>query len=193
MSAMDNAHALVIGIANYHHVNRLPPTVLQDARDVHDLLVDPQHCGYPPGNVQLLLDGAATQAAMRQALADLAERFGAEAAGARAVEREAEREELARQLQSLKRRRELRRLQVDPEVVSAVLAEMRETLEGDDLQAKRVLLKRFVERVEISKESARLVYTFPIADTVFNIVAPWGHHIEYCIEIDLVAAAEGGG
>ena len=48
--------------------------VLQDARDVHDLLADPQHCGYPPGNVQLLLDGAATQTAIRQALADLAAR-----------------------------------------------------------------------------------------------------------------------
>jgi len=74
MPAMDNAHALVIGIASYQHVNRLPPTVLQDARNVHDLLVDPQHCGYPPGNVQLLLDGDATQAAMHQALADLAAR-----------------------------------------------------------------------------------------------------------------------
>jgi len=72
--AMDNTHALVIGIADYRHVNRLPPTVLQDARDIHDLLVDPQHCGYPPGNVQLLLDGAATQAAMRQALAGLTAR-----------------------------------------------------------------------------------------------------------------------
>lgn len=48
--------------------------MLQDARDVHDLLADPQHCGYPPGNVQLLLDGAATQTAIRQALADLAAR-----------------------------------------------------------------------------------------------------------------------
>jgi hypothetical protein len=74
VSAMDNAHALVIGIANYRHVNRLPPTVLKDARDICDLLADPQHCGYPPGNVQLLLDGAATQAAIRQALAGLAAR-----------------------------------------------------------------------------------------------------------------------
>ena len=71
---MDDAHALVVGIANYQHVNRLPPTVLQDAQDVHDLLADPQRCGYPPGNVQLLLDDAATQAAIRQALANLAAR-----------------------------------------------------------------------------------------------------------------------
>lgn len=74
MPVLDNAHALVIGIANYRHINTLPPTVLKDAQDIHDLLIDPQHCGYPPGNVRLLLDDQATQAAVRQALADLAAR-----------------------------------------------------------------------------------------------------------------------
>ena len=72
MSTLENAHALVIGIANYQHINKLPPAVLKDAQDIHDLLVAPQHCGYPPDNVQLLLDGQATQAAISQALADLA-------------------------------------------------------------------------------------------------------------------------
>ena len=72
MPAMNNAHALVIGIANYRHINKLPPTVLQDAQDIRDLLIDPHRCGYPPANVQLLLDGRATQAAISQALADLA-------------------------------------------------------------------------------------------------------------------------
>jgi hypothetical protein len=71
---MDNAHALVIGIANYQHINKLPPTVLKDARDIRDLLVDPDHCGYAPDNVELLLDDQATQSALRQALADLADR-----------------------------------------------------------------------------------------------------------------------
>jgi hypothetical protein len=80
MPAMDNAHALVIGIANYEHINQLPPTVLKDAQDVHDLLVDASHCGYPSDNVQLLLDGSATQAAIRQALADLVERSNADSA-----------------------------------------------------------------------------------------------------------------
>ena len=70
----DNAHALVVSIANYQHINALPSTVLQDAQDIHDLLVDPQHCGYAPENVQLLLNGQATQAALRKALADLAAR-----------------------------------------------------------------------------------------------------------------------
>jgi len=74
MPTMANAHALVVGIANYQHINKLPPTVLKDAQDIHDLLIDPQHCAYRPDNVQLLLDGQATQAALRQALADLAAR-----------------------------------------------------------------------------------------------------------------------
>jgi len=74
MQAMDNAHALLIGIVNYHHITKLPPTVLKDVQDIFDLLVDPQHCGYLPDNVQLLLDSQATQGATRQALADLAKR-----------------------------------------------------------------------------------------------------------------------
>lgn len=78
MLAMDNAHALVIGIANYQRINQLPPTVLKDAQDIRDLLVDAQLCGYPPDNVQLLRDGDATQAAIRQALADLARRSDAD-------------------------------------------------------------------------------------------------------------------
>lgn len=74
MSAMDNVQALVIGIANYQHINRLPPIVVQDAQDIRDLLVDPQHCAYPRDNVQLLLDDQATQSAIREALAGLAQR-----------------------------------------------------------------------------------------------------------------------
>jgi hypothetical protein len=74
---MDNAHALVIGIADYQQINKLPPTVVKDARDIYDLLVDAEHCGYPEGNVTLLLDGQATQAAVRQALVDLAARSDA--------------------------------------------------------------------------------------------------------------------
>ena len=74
MSGMENAHALVIGIANYKAINPLPLTVLQDAKDIHDTLVNPNQGGYYPNNVQLLLDNQATGAAMRQALADLAAR-----------------------------------------------------------------------------------------------------------------------
>lgn len=69
---MDKAHALVVGIAAYRYVPALPPTVTNDAQDVHDLLVDPARGGYLPGQVRLLLDGQATRAALEQALADLA-------------------------------------------------------------------------------------------------------------------------
>jgi hypothetical protein len=69
---MDNARALVIGIADYQHIRNLPQT--QDAQAIYDLLIDPLYCGYHSENVQLLLDGQATQAAWRHALADLTQR-----------------------------------------------------------------------------------------------------------------------
>lgn len=72
MPIMDNAHALVICIADYQYINRLPPAVTKDAKDIHDLLVDQQHCAYSPNNVQLLLNSQATQSAICQALAVLA-------------------------------------------------------------------------------------------------------------------------
>jgi hypothetical protein len=74
MSTMDNAYGLVVGIANYQHINSLPATILKDATDIHQLLVDPNHCAYPAENVLLLLDEKATQAGFRQGLASLAHR-----------------------------------------------------------------------------------------------------------------------
>jgi hypothetical protein len=72
MPVMDNARALVIGIADYQHINRLPQTVTKDAQDIYNLLIDQQHCGYSPNNVQLLLDSQATQEAILRALDNLA-------------------------------------------------------------------------------------------------------------------------
>lgn len=64
--------ALVIGVANYQEVSRLPEAVLNDARDVADVLGAPDLCGYPVGNVTLLLDQEATLAGIRKALTELA-------------------------------------------------------------------------------------------------------------------------
>jgi len=72
MPILPNTHALIIGIANYQFVNRLPPTVLNDAQAIHNLLIDPEHCAYTPENVTLLLDEQATNTALRQAFATLA-------------------------------------------------------------------------------------------------------------------------
>jgi hypothetical protein len=74
MTTLDNAHALVVGIAKYRHATPLPQSVLNDARDVCDLLVAPQRCGYLTDNVELLLDEQATRDELRRALADLAAR-----------------------------------------------------------------------------------------------------------------------
>ncbi len=74
MAGMENAHALVVGIANYRAVNPLPPSVLKDAQDIRDTLVSPNYGGYKTEHVQLLLDQAATGEALRQALHDLAVR-----------------------------------------------------------------------------------------------------------------------
>ncbi|NER52519.1 MAG: hypothetical protein F6J92_38955 [Symploca sp. SIO1A3] len=51
---MNNAYALVVGIANYQSVTKLPPIVLKDAQDIYNLLIDPHHCGYSKDNVTLL-------------------------------------------------------------------------------------------------------------------------------------------
>lgn len=71
---MENAHALIIGIADYQHIESLPETVKNDAQDIYNLLTDPQHCGYLPSNVDLLISAKATREAMRQALVDLTAR-----------------------------------------------------------------------------------------------------------------------
>ena len=78
MTGMDNAHALVIGIANYQHISGLPATVLHDAQEIYNLLIDSSMCGYQPENVTLLRDQDATQAAIRQALAGLCTRANAD-------------------------------------------------------------------------------------------------------------------
>src|SRR5262245_27859544 len=74
MPLLDNAYALIVGIANYQHVTSLPPTVRNDAQDIHDLLIDPLSCGYQSSNVRLLLDEQSTKVALNKELATLAQR-----------------------------------------------------------------------------------------------------------------------
>lgn len=70
---MENAYGLIIGIAHYQNINKLPATVLKDAQDMYDLLIDPFHCGYLPDNVTLLLDAQATRAVIQEALTKLSQ------------------------------------------------------------------------------------------------------------------------
>jgi hypothetical protein len=75
MLIMDNAHALLVGIAAYENVNPLPP--VKDAAEMARLLTSPDQCGYPADNMRLLTDAQATGAALRQELSDLARRTNA--------------------------------------------------------------------------------------------------------------------
>lgn len=74
MHSMKNAYALVVGIANYQNINKLPATVLKDAQDIYELLIDPCHCGYSQKNVTLLKDQEATKTALFQAFSHLADK-----------------------------------------------------------------------------------------------------------------------
>jgi hypothetical protein len=69
---LSDAHALVVGIAGYQCVPRLPDSVLEDARAIATILKDQDLCGYPPDHVRLLLDDEATLTGLRGALAELA-------------------------------------------------------------------------------------------------------------------------
>ena len=71
-------YAVVIGVANYRNVPVLPGAVLDDARDVAEVLTSEAHCGYERSDVRLMLDGEATLGAIREALAGLAEEAGAD-------------------------------------------------------------------------------------------------------------------
>jgi hypothetical protein len=72
----DRGHALIIGIANYPKVSRLPQTVLDDATDVAALLAKADYCGYPKANIEVLLDGAAAADGIRQGFHKLANSAG---------------------------------------------------------------------------------------------------------------------
>lgn len=74
MPQLDNAYALVVGIADYERVRRLSGTVINDAVAIRDVLVHEILCAYAPGNMHLLRNGEATQAGLREALAELASR-----------------------------------------------------------------------------------------------------------------------
>jgi hypothetical protein len=60
--AFRNGHAVLIGVGSYAHAPQLDvPITVDDARAVAAVLRDPQYCGYPPEQVTLLNDDAASR------------------------------------------------------------------------------------------------------------------------------------
>ena len=76
MTALHDAHALVIGIADYANIRKLPK--VRDAEDLAAALVDPALCGYDPKNATVLLDGDATREKIRAGFEALKDRCDAE-------------------------------------------------------------------------------------------------------------------
>jgi hypothetical protein len=76
MPALDNAHALVVGIADYANIRKLPK--VRDAEDLATAIGDPELCGYDPKNVTVLLDGEATREKIRAGLETLKARCNAD-------------------------------------------------------------------------------------------------------------------
>jgi hypothetical protein len=59
-----------------------------------------------------------------------------------------------------------------------VIAGAREVLNGEDIKARRTLLQKFVDKVEMGNEKGTLWYTFPLDELVlipgFYMVPPRG-------------------
>lgn len=72
MAHLVNVHVLVVGIANFRHINPLPTTVLEDARAKYQTLINESLCAYYAEDVTLLLDDAATQDGLHRTFANLA-------------------------------------------------------------------------------------------------------------------------
>ncbi|HKI17470.1 MAG TPA: caspase family protein [Isosphaeraceae bacterium] len=75
MPTLDNAYALVVGIADYANIRKLPK--VQDAEDLAAALVDPGLCGYDPKKVTVLLEKDATRDKIRTGLDALKQRCDA--------------------------------------------------------------------------------------------------------------------
>lgn len=69
-----DGYALIIGIANYEKVRKLPEEVLKDAEDIHSVITSPDYCGYKPENVRFRLDKEATAQTIREDLKWLADK-----------------------------------------------------------------------------------------------------------------------
>ncbi len=59
--AFMHGHALIVAVADYPNIRRLPRTVLNDGRDMYALLTDPEKCGYLKQNAKLLLNQDASR------------------------------------------------------------------------------------------------------------------------------------
>lgn len=109
-----------------------------------------------------------------QNLLDLAETYGAQAAGARLHAREAELAVYQAEIRELQSKKAAAQVEISPEALSLALAVWRGQIEtasqsGDIRVLRSLLFPRFITKIELGYDRARLWYSFPL-----DTLAPGG-------------------
>lgn len=103
-----------------------------------------------------------------QNLYELAETFGARAAGEKIKEREAEQDRLKYELLQIEAKRKAGQIEITPEVINTALLVWRNELESlrnkNDVIALRNFVMRFVNKIELGYNTARIWYSYPLED-----------------------------
>ena len=101
-----------------------------------------------------------------QNLLDTVEMYGAQAAGDRLRQREAERVTIIAKLQELEGQLHARHIQLSPEALEEVFKAWREqiteSLGRQDIQAARILIERFIVKIELGYDQVRIGYRYPL-------------------------------
>lgn len=92
----------------------------------------------------------------------------------RLEEREAERDQLQRDIERLEIRAKRTSFLIDTKYVMKVLEEMRSKLNGEDARPKQLVLQATLSKIEVGKEMAKLYCSFPLASHWLYSVPPRG-------------------
>lgn len=99
-------------------------------------------------------------------LLDLAEVFGAKAAGDRLKEREIEREKVNQSLRELEGKRIAAKIEITCSALEAVIAFWRDEIitasKANDILSLKAIIRRFVSKVELEYNKTTIYYKFPI-------------------------------
>ena len=83
---------------------------------------------------------------------------------------EAERDSVQRDIDQLYQQVKQNSLHVDEELILSGLTEMRNTLSNGELKARKLVLRRVVEKMEVGRDVARLHYKFPLYNLLLERV-----------------------
>jgi DNA invertase Pin-like site-specific DNA recombinase len=116
--------------------------------------------------IELLRKTQAENERAIQNLLDTVETYGAQAAVDRLRQREAEKATIAARLQELESQMRARHIQLSPEALEEVFTAWRgqvaDSLGRQDLHAARVLIERFIFRIELGYDQMRIWYRYPL-------------------------------